>query len=81
MQYLVVIEKAPNNYAVYVPDLPGCVSTGKTIEQTIANIREAVIFHLEGMARDHEPLPPRYTVLATSVEVPDYHPMERSAAD
>ena len=81
MQYLVVIEKAKRNYSAYVPDLPGCVSTGKTIEQTLDNIREAITFHLEAMARDGDPLPPRYTVLATSVEVPDYAPAARSAAD
>lgn len=81
MQYLVVVEKAEHNYAAYVPDLPGCVSTGKTIEQTLDHIREAIIFHLEGMARDGDPLPPRYTVLAASVEVPDYAPATRAAAD
>lgn len=81
MQYLVVIEKAERNYAAYVPDLPGCVSTGNTIEQTLDNIREAITFHLEGMARDGDPLPPRYTVLAASVEVPNYVPVSRAAAD
>ncbi|MDQ6906617.1 MAG: type II toxin-antitoxin system HicB family antitoxin [Chloroflexota bacterium] len=81
MQYLVVVEKAEHNYAAYVPDLPGCVSTGKTIEQTLDNIREAIAFHLEGMSRDGDPLPPRYTVLATSVEVPDYVSVSRAAAD
>jgi len=81
MHYLVVVEKAEHNYAAYVPDLPGCVSTGTTIEQTLENVREAITFHLEGMARDGESLPPRYTVLAASVEVPDYVPASRAAAD
>ncbi len=81
MHYLVVVEKAEHNYAAYVPDLPGCVSTGKTIEQTLDNIREAITFHMEGMARGGDPLPPRYTVLAASVEVPDYAPVTRAAAD
>jgi len=81
MHYLVVVEKADHNYAAYVPDLPGYVSTGTTIEQTLDNIREAITFHLEGMARDGDSLPPRYTVLAASVEVPDYLPMTRVAAD
>ncbi len=72
MQYLVVIEKADTNYAAYVPDLPGCVSTGDTIEETIGNIRDAIVFHLQSMVRDHDPIPPQYTVLATSVEVPDF---------
>ncbi len=81
MHYLVVVEKAEHNYAAYVPDLPGCVSTGTTIEQTLDNIREAITFHLEGMARDGDPLPSRSTVLAASVEVPDYVPVSRAAAD
>ncbi len=74
MQYLVLIEKADHNYSAYVPDLPGCVSTGKTIEKTIENIRAAIAFHLEGMAADGDPLPPQTHVLATSVEVPEYCP-------
>ena len=39
MKYTVVIEKAPNNYAAYVPDLPGCVATGGTPEEVLAEIR------------------------------------------
>lgn len=70
MQYLVIIEKADTNYAAYVPDLPGCVSTGDTIDETIANIKEAIAFHLDSMARDNDPIPPQYTVLAVSVVVP-----------
>ncbi len=57
MKYAVVYEKAPNNYAAYVPDLPGCVSTGATREEVERNIREAIAFHLEGMQLDGEPIP------------------------
>ena len=42
MRYTVVIESSPNNYAAYVPDLPGCVATGSTREETLAEIREAI---------------------------------------
>ena len=70
MQYLVIIEKADTNYAAYVPDLPGCVSVGDTIDETIDNIKEAIAFHLDSMTRDNDPIPPQYTVLAVSVEVP-----------
>ena len=42
MRYAIVIEKAENNYAAYVPDLPGCVATGQTIEETEQEIREAI---------------------------------------
>lgn len=48
MQYLVVINKAGNNYGAYSPDVPGCISTGKTIEKTIKNMKEALDFHLDG---------------------------------
>lgn len=71
MQYLTIIEKADTNFAAYVPDLPGCVSTGDTIEATIVNIREAITFHLSSMVRDNDPIPPQYTVLAVSVEIPN----------
>jgi predicted RNase H-like HicB family nuclease len=51
-EYLVVIEKAGKNYSAYVPDLPGCVATGKTAAGARAAIREAVAFHIEGMLED-----------------------------
>ena len=57
MRYAVVIEKAENNYAAYVPDLPGCVATGKTVEETEQQIREAIEFHLRGMREDRLPIP------------------------
>lgn len=55
--YTVVVEKAGSNYSAYVPDLPGCVSTGETIEETRRNIQEAIEFHLEGMREDGDPIP------------------------
>jgi predicted RNase H-like HicB family nuclease len=57
MRYAIVIEKAENNYAAYVPDLPGCVATGKTIEETEEQIREAIDLHLRGMREDGLPIP------------------------
>lgn len=57
MRYAIVIEKAANNYAAYVPDLPGCVATGKTVQETEQQIREAIEFHLEGMREDGLPIP------------------------
>ena len=57
MTYAVTIEKAENNYSAYVPDLPGCVATGKTREETAQNIREAIAFHLEGLREDGMPIP------------------------
>ena len=52
MRYAIVIEKANGNYSAYVPDLPGCVATGETIEETEVSIREAIEFHLDGMRED-----------------------------
>ena len=52
MRYAIVIEKAGSNYSAYVPDLPGCIATGLTVEETEAEIREAIEFHLEGMRED-----------------------------
>ena len=56
-RFLIVIEKAENNYAAYSPDLPGCVATGKTREETERNMHEAVAMHIEGMKEDNEPIP------------------------
>src|SRR5262245_14090366 len=57
LRYAIVIEKAENNYSAYVPDLPGCVATGSSIEETEAEIREAIEFHLKGMREDGLPIP------------------------
>jgi predicted RNase H-like HicB family nuclease len=58
MQYAIVIERVPgSNYSAYVPDLPGCVSTGNTVEEVQRNIEEAIAFHLEGMREDGLPIP------------------------
>lgn len=58
MRYAIVIEDAGSNYSVYVPDLPGCVATGATIEETERSIREAIKFHLEGLRQDGSPIRP-----------------------
>ena len=56
-KYAIVVERARRNYAAYVPDLPGCVATGKTREETERRMREAIAFHIEGMKLDGEPVP------------------------
>lgn len=58
MRYAIVIEKAEENYSAYVPDLPGCIATGATVEEAEFEIREAIIFHLEGLREDGLPVPP-----------------------
>ena len=57
MRYAIVIEKGSNNFSAYVPDLPGCVTTGKTLEEIEANMREAIDLHLEGLRADGESIP------------------------
>lgn len=57
MRYAIVIEKAESNYSAYVPDLPGCVATGQTIEETEQQIREAIEFHIDGLREDGLPIP------------------------
>ena len=57
MRYAIVIEKAEGNYSAYVPDLPGCVATGVTVEEAESQIREAIEFHIEGMREDGLPIP------------------------
>ena len=49
MKYLIIIEQINAGYSAYSPDLPGCVSTGSTIEETEKNMREAIEFHIEGL--------------------------------
>ena len=57
MRYAIVIEKAEGNYSAYVPDLPGCVATGATVAEVEAEIREAIIFHVDGMREDGIAIP------------------------
>ena len=71
MQYVVVIEKAAHNYSAYVPDLPGCIATGSTREETEAEIRSAIEFHLEGIVEDGDPIPePTTTASVVAVSLP-----------
>ena len=57
MEYVVVIENAGSNFSAYVPDLPGCVTTGRTKEEVRKLIYEAIVFHLEGLREDGIPIP------------------------
>lgn len=56
-KFLVVIERGPSNYSAYLPDLPGCIATGRSVEETLEEMRSAVDFHLEGMAENGESIP------------------------
>jgi len=61
-RFLIVIEKAGDNYSAYCPDLPGCVATGKTQEETERNMHEAVKMHIKGMIEDKMTIPENITL-------------------
>jgi predicted RNase H-like HicB family nuclease len=67
MRYAIIIEKAEGNFSAYVPDLPGCVATGDTIESVEREIREAIRFHIAGLKEDGLPVP-QPTTIAEYVE-------------
>jgi len=69
-RYAVVIERAGGNYSAYVPDLPGCVAVGDTLDEVKTEIREAISFHLEGMQLNGE-LIPQPSSLCQYIEVSD----------
>lgn len=61
--YSVIIESGPDNLSAYVPDLPGCVTAGTTVEEIMINMREAIVLHLKGM-RDNGEMIPAPTIIA-----------------
>ena len=69
LRYLVIIEKADNNYSAYSPDVPGCATTGKTIEETLRNMQEALELYFEVSLEDGAPLPEPYSIDARFVEI------------
>ena len=69
-QYLVVVERTDRNYGAYSPDLPGCVATGETLEETLQLMREAIELHVRGLEEDGLPIPePTSTASYVSVAV------------
>ena len=71
VRYAIVIEDAGANFGAYAPDVPGCVATGKTVEETTANMREALEFHFEGLRELGQPVPePSVQVSFVDVEIP-----------
>lgn len=57
MQYAMIIEKGERNYSAYLPDLPGCIATGKTLDEVKQRMSEAVELQLRGMREDGLPIP------------------------
>ena len=58
MRYAIVIKKAEGNFSAYVPDLPGCTTSGDTVEQVKSTIRDAVETYLDSLREHNEPIPP-----------------------
>ena len=69
-KYAVIYEQAEHNWAAYVPDLPGCMTTGRTLEEAKANIREAIVGHIRTLREYGDPIPEPAS-LAGEVEVTD----------
>jgi predicted RNase H-like HicB family nuclease len=70
VRYAIVVEKAKNNYSAYVPDLPGCIATGETVEETERLLREAIALHVAGLHEDGLEVPEPSSVV-NYVEVSD----------
>jgi predicted RNase H-like HicB family nuclease len=68
-RYAIVVEKAKSNYAAYVPDLPGCVATGASVEETENRLREAIEIHVQGLREDGLAVPEPSSVV-DYLEVP-----------
>jgi predicted RNase H-like HicB family nuclease len=68
-KYLIVIERTDSGYSTYSPDLPGCVSTGKSREEAERNMREAIEFHVDGLRQEGYPVPEPQTT-SSYVELP-----------
>jgi predicted RNase H-like HicB family nuclease len=70
-EYLVVYEKGAKNWSAFSPDIPGCGSLGDTIEETRANMREAIELYLRETAKAGESIPP---ATATGVDFEEFDP-------
>jgi predicted RNase H-like HicB family nuclease len=60
-KYLIVVEPTKTGFSAYSPDLPGCVSTGRTREEVELNMREAIEFHLDGLREEGQTVPEPHT--------------------
>jgi predicted RNase H-like HicB family nuclease len=62
MKYMVIIEKGETGYGAHVPDLPGCIAAAETREEVMKLIKDAIVFHIEGLIEAGEPVPPPSSV-------------------
>lgn len=56
-KFLIILEKGERNYSAYSPDIPGCIATGRSVETTLNEIREALVFHIEGLVENGDDVP------------------------
>lgn len=63
-RFLVIVEEGEDNLSAYSPDLPGCIATGETYDETLQNMYEAIQFHLEAMVEGGEPIPQSFSLAA-----------------
>ena len=84
MKYLIVVEKTETGFSAYSPDVPGCVSTGRTEEETEANMKEAIEFHVDGLKQEGLPVPQPSTKSAyveiTARKIPLNPPLAKGEA-
>ena len=71
MEYVVIYEKGDNSYGAYVPDLPGCITVGETLEETQTLIQEAIEFHIEGLQEDGEEVPQPSLNIPIQYDIPN----------
>nr|WP_319537655.1 type II toxin-antitoxin system HicB family antitoxin [uncultured Methanospirillum sp.] len=70
-KFLIVVEKAGDNYSAYAPDLPGCIATGKTKEEAEENMIEAMEFHIQGLLEDGLSIP-KQEAYASVFAIPEH---------
>ncbi|MCK4637253.1 MAG: type II toxin-antitoxin system HicB family antitoxin [Methanomicrobia archaeon] len=67
-RYTIIVEKAGSNYSAYCPDLPGCIATGATVDETIERMKKAIEFHIDGLKKEGSEIP-KPSVKAKSIGV------------
>ena len=70
-RFLIIVEQGADNFSAYAPDLPGCVATGATYDETLENMHEAISFHLEALLEDGEPTPNNPPSIAAYLAIPE----------
>ncbi|HID27941.1 MAG TPA: type II toxin-antitoxin system HicB family antitoxin [Methanosarcinales archaeon] len=68
VKYTIIIEKAEGNYSAYCPDLPGCIATGSTVEETVKRMKDAMKLHIDGLKQEKIDIPKPFTN-AISIDV------------